>query len=217
MKTKEFNDFKSNLQSMQVSNNVIMESDINPHFMYGPAMNNSNTNVQIKPASIEVVVSQELPAYNYNNIYSDNESSNNIFNAQQLDKPETNFPQRIFYSQVKTNGENVDNWQIFKPADFVDTNSQYGEITDIYTMNDRTYVFQKNAVGKMSINERSIVKDNNDNDIQLGQGTLLKRIDYLDTKYGMRKDDMCITDSENRLFWFDYYNNCCFNNFLRNV
>ena len=204
----DFNDFSSNLQSMQVSNNVIMESDINPHFMYGPAMNNSNTNVQIKPASIEGVVSQELPAYNYNNIYSDNESSNNIFNAQQLDKLETNFPQRIFYSQVKTNGENVDNWQIFKPADFVDTNSQYGEITDIYTMNDRTYVFQKSAVGKMSINERSIVKDNNDNDIQLGQGTLLKRIDYLDTKYGMRKDDMCITDSENRLFWFDYYNNC---------
>ncbi len=204
----DFNDFTSNLQSMQVSNNVIMESDINPHFMYGPAMNDYNTNVQIKPASIEGVVSQELPAYNYNNIYSDNESSNNIFNAQQLDKPETNFPQRIFYSQVKTNGENVDNWQIFKPADFVDTNSQYGEITDIYTMNDRTYVFQKNAVGKMSINERSIVKDNNDNDIQLGQGTLLKRIDYLDTKHGMRKDDMCITDSENRLFWFDYYNNC---------
>ena len=204
----DFNDFQANLQSMQVSNNVIMESDINPHFMYGPAMNNSNTNVQIKPASIEGVVSQELPAYNYNNIYSDNESSNNIFNAQQLDKQETNFPQRIFYSQIKTNGENVDNWQIFKPADFVDTNSQYGEITDIYTMNDRTYVFQKNAVGKMSINERSIVKDNNDNDIQLGQGTLLKRIDYLDTKYGMRKDDMCITDSENRLFWFDYYNNC---------
>lgn len=204
----DFNDFTSNLQSMQVSNNVIMESDINPYFMYGPAMNNNNTNVQIKPASIEGVVSQELPAYNYNNIYSDNESSNNIFNAQQLDKPETNFPQRIFYSQIKTNGENVDNWQIFKPADFVDTNSQYGEITDIYTMNDRTYVFQKSAVGKMSINERSIVKDNNDNDIQLGQGTLLKRIDYLDTKYGMRKDDMCITDSENKLFWFDYYNNC---------
>lgn len=204
----DFNDFYANLQSMQVSNNVIMESDINPHFMYGPAMNDYNTNVQIKPASIEGVVSQELPAYNYNNIYSDNESSNNIFNAQQLDKQETNFPQRIFYSQIKTNGENVDNWQIFKPADFVDTNSQYGEITDIYTMNDRTYVFQKNAVGKMSINERSIVKDNNDNDIQLGQGTLLKRIDYLDTKYGMRKDDMCITDSENRLFWFDYYNNC---------
>ena len=204
----DFNDFKSNLQSVQVSNNVIMESDINPHFMYGPAMNNSNANVQIKPASIEGVVSQELPAYNYNNIYSDNESSNNIFNAQQLDKLETNFPQRIFYSQIKTNGENVDNWQIFKPADFVDTNSQYGEITDIYTMNDRTYVFQKNAVGKMSINERSIVKDNNDNDIQLGQGTLLKRIDYLDTKYGMRKDDMCVTDTENKLFWFDYYNNC---------
>jgi hypothetical protein len=58
-----------------------MESDINPHFMYGPAMNDYNTNVQIKPASIEGVVSQELPAYNYNNIYSDNESSNNIFNA----------------------------------------------------------------------------------------------------------------------------------------
>ena len=204
----DFNDFTSNLQSMQVSNNVIMESDINPYFMYGPAMNNNNTNVQIKPASIEGVVSQELPAYNYNNIYSDNESSNNIFNAQQLYKQETNFPQRIFYSQIKTNGENVDNWQIFKPADFVDINSQYGEITDIYTMNDRTYVFQKSAVGKMSINERSIIKDNNDNDIQLGQGTLLKRIDYLDTKYGMRKDDMCITDSENKLFWFDYYNNC---------
>lgn len=204
----DFNDFYANLQSMQVSNNVIMESDINPHFMYGPIMNYYNVNVQMKPCSIEGVTSQELPAYNYNNIYSDNESSNNIFNAQQLDKLETNFPQRIFYSQIKTNGENVDNWQIFKPADFVDTNSQYGEITDIYTMNDRTYVFQKNAVGKMSINERSIVKDNNDNDIQLGQGTLLKRIDYLDTKYGMRKDDMCVTDSENKLFWFDYYNNC---------
>jgi len=133
-------------------------------FDYGMNYRNThNPNLQLEPGSIKGLISQDRPINQYNLIYSDNNTSNNIYNTDTNREVQDIYNQRVFYSQLKTNGENIDNWQIFKAANFIDTNAKYGEITDLYTVRDVLYYWQQYAFGKFSVNERSLVKDENSN------------------------------------------------------
>lgn len=208
-KAYDFNDFRNSLQSAQIIYYIPMESKINWRFDYGHnKRNTSSKNLQLEPGEITGITTQERPVRQYNSIYSDNNTSCSMFNAQPLDKSINVYNQRIFYSNLKTNGENIDSWQIFKPINFIDCNSKFGPITDLYTFKDTLYMWQKNAIAKLSVNERSLISDKNSNVIQLGQGDVLQRVDYISTNYGMRQYDMCKVNTENGLFWFDYYNKC---------
>ena len=208
-KTYDFNDFRNSLQSAQIIYYIPMESKINWRFDYGHnKRNTSSKNLQLEPGEITGITTQERPIRQYNSIYSDNNTSCSMFNTQPLDKSINVYNQRIFYSNLKTNGENIDSWQIFKPINFIDCNSKFGPITDLYTFKDALYMWQKNAIAKLSVNERSLISDKNSNVIQLGQGDVLQRVDYISTNYGMRQYDMCKVNTENGLFWFDYYNKC---------
>lgn len=208
-KAYDFNDFRNSLQSAQIIYYIPMESKINWRFDYGfNRKNTSSKNLQLEPGEITGVTTQERPIRQYNSIYSDNNTSCSIFNAQSSDTSTNVYNQRIFYSNLKTNGENIDSWQIFKPINFIDCNSKFGPITDLYTLKDTLYMWQKNAIAKLSVNERSLISDKNSNVIQLGQGDILQRVDYISTNYGMRQYDMCKVNTENGLFWFDYYNKC---------
>lgn len=208
-KAYDFNDFRNQLQSAQIIYYIPMESKINWRFDYGHnKRNTSSKNLQLEPGEITGITTQERPIRQYNSIYSDNNTSCSMFNTQPLDKNINVYNQRIFYSNLKTNGENIDSWQIFKPINFIDCNSKFGPITDLYTFKDTLYMWQKNAIAKLSVNERSLISDKNSNVIQLGQGDVLQRVDYISTNYGMRQYDMCKVNTENGLFWFDYYNKC---------
>jgi hypothetical protein len=72
--------------------------------------------------------------------------------------------------------------------------------------NSSMYFWQNSAFGKLSVNERSLVTDNNGDTIQLGQGGVLNRVDYISSKYGMRNQDYCSTDTEDSVFWIDAKN-----------
>ena len=208
-KAYDFNDDKTSLQSLQIVNYIPMESKINQMFDYGMNYRNtSNPNLQLEPGTIKGICSQERPLNQYNLIYSDNNNSNNIYNVDPEKDSVNEYRQRIFHSLLKTNGENIDNWQIFKSANFIDVNTQYGDITDLYTVQDNLYFWQQYAFGKLAVNERSLVKDENSNNIQLGQGDVLQRSDYISTKYGMRIDDMCKIEADGDIYWFDHYNKC---------
>jgi len=116
------------------------------------------------------------------------------------------FKQRTFYSELKTNGESIDNWHIYKPANFIDCDSRYGEITNLLTHKDIIFFWQNKAFGRYSVNERSLVTDNNSNTVQLGQGGVLQRTDYLDTHYGMRPHEFCAVSAPAGIFWNDIEN-----------
>lgn len=208
-KAYDFNDDKSSLQSMQTIHYIPMESTINQYFDYGMNYRNTNNaNLQAEAGEIKGVTSQDRPVHQYNLIYSDNGTSNNLYSPQSTERLENNYSQRICYSQLKTNGELLNSWNIFKPVDYIDINPIYGELTDLFTTQDTLYFWQTKAFGKLSVNERSLVKDENSNLIQLGQGTVLQRSDYLSTKFGMRAQDMCKVNVDNDIYWFDYGNKC---------
>lgn len=208
-KAYDFNDDKSSLQSMQTIHYIPMESTINQYFDYGMNYRNTNNaNLQAEAGEIKGVSSQDRPVHQYNLIYSDNGTSNDLYSPQSTTHLQNTYTQRICYSQLKTNGELLNNWNIFKPIDYIDVNPIYGELTDLFTTQDILYFWQTKAFGKLSVNERSLVKDENSNLIQLGQGTVLQRSDYLSTKFGMRAQDMCKVNVDNDIYWFDYGNKC---------
>ena len=208
-KAYDFNDDKSSLQSMQTIHYIPMESTINQYFDYGMNYRNTNNaNLQAEAGEIKGVTSQDRPVHQYNLIYSDNGTSNDLYSPQSTTHLQNTYTQRICYSQLKTNGELLNNWNIFKPIDYIDVNPIYGELTDLFTTQDTLYFWQTKAFGKLSVNERSLVKDENSNLIQLGQGTVLQRSDYLSTKFGMRAQDMCKVNVDNDIYWFDYGNKC---------
>lgn len=206
-KSYDFNSTKDSLQSNQIVYYIPLETKINTFFDYGlNYRNTSNPNLQLEPGKIEGITSQDRPEHQYNPIYSDNNISNDLFNTQSLEDQETTFPQRIMYSEFKTNGEYIDNWHVFKAANFIDVDSRYGEITNLLTAKDIIFYWQDTAFGKLSVNERSLVNDQNDNTIQLGQAGVLQRNDYIDTKYGMRLQDFSAISAENAVYWIDILN-----------
>ena len=208
-KAYDFNDDKSSLQSMQTIHYIPMESTINQYFDYGMNYRNtSNANLQSEAGEIKGVSTQDRPVHQYNLIYSDNGTSNDIYSPQSVVHLQNTYSQRICYSQMKTNGELLNNWNIFKPVDYIDVNPVYGELTDMFTVQDTLYFWQNKGFGKLSVNERSLVKDENSNLIQLGQGSVLQRYDYLSTKFGMRDQDMCKINVDNDIYWFDHRNRC---------
>ena len=101
--------------------------------------NTNNTNLQLEPGKITGITTQDRPLNQYNAIYSDNNISNDVFNTQSIDEQVSIYPQRTVYSQLKTNGEFIDNWMTFKAADFIDVDSRYGEVTNLLTVNDIIY------------------------------------------------------------------------------
>ena len=56
------------------------------------------------------------------------------------------------------------------------------------------------------MNERSLVTDDQGETIQLGQGGVLNRTDYISTQYGMRERDFSAISTEDALYWIDIQN-----------
>lgn len=206
-KAWDFRSINDYIESTQVVNYIPMETKVNTFFDYGMNYRNTqNANLQLEPGTIPGIATQDRPLHQYNLIYSDNDTSVSVYYAQPLEKTQNVYPHRIVYSQQKTNGENIDNWNIFKPIDFVDADTRYGEITELMTVNDILYFWQNTAFGKLSVNERSLVVDENSNTIQLGQGGVLQRTDYISTKYGMRPEDYSAIEAEGGVYWIDILN-----------
>lgn len=206
-KTYNFNSGDT-IPSAQFIYYIPIESKINTFFDYG--MNYRNTqskNLQLEPGEITGVATQDRPQYQYNMIYSDNNKSNDVFFAQSLEDTVDTYSQRIFYSELKTAGENIDRWADFKPLNYIDADTRHGAITNLLTAKDILYFWQEKAFGKLSVNERSLVTDNNSNTIQLGQGGVLQRTDYISTQYGMRPQDFSAINIDGQIFWIDIMNN----------
>lgn len=206
-KTYNFNSIKDTLPSAQIVNYVPMETKINTFFDYG--MNYRNTqspNLQLEPGEITGISSQDRPLNQYNPIYSDNNISNDIYTAQSEEEDSNIYTQRIYYSQLKTDGESIDNWGDFRALNYIDTDSRYGKITHLMTNNDILYFWQTQAFGRLSVNERSLITDNNNNTIQLGQGGVLQRTDYIDTKHGMQEQHHSSIGIGKDVMWIDVSN-----------
>lgn len=175
---------------------------------YSSAMNTVDAYMQIEPVQMGTYHSQSKPFYLYNDAYSSNPDGK-MFSAEGLySESNVTSSNRVYVSQAKTTNENVDNWSVFKPADYIDVDYQYGQITNIRGIANRLYFWQNNAFGILSVNERSLIQDNNVGQLVLGTGGVLDRYDYISTANGSSVvNDRSIINSNSNVYWYDQDNN----------
>lgn len=126
----------------------------------------------------------------------------------------------ITVSELKTNGETNDKFRTFKFANYLETDQDKGQITNLKVFQDKLYFFQDEGVGIASVNERSLIQDSNSNAINIGTGDILSRYDYLVTRNGDSIiNDKSITSTDAALYWYDYEKNtiCVISNGFREL
>lgn len=93
-------------------------------------------------------------------------------------------PMRIWASAKKILGERVDSFMQFKTETFIDITGKFGEIRQIIISGDKLHAFQKRAFGVASVNDRSVINDDNGSGIVLGESGVLPRFDYISQSVG---------------------------------
>lgn len=157
---------------------------------------------QDEPTSILDYI-QDKPAYVYNTAYSSNLSLVTYNYINWDEQPSEQFDCRVLVSNQKQNNERIDNWQIFKSANFIDVDTRYGQITNLRLFKDSLIYWQEGATGVLSVNERTILQDTNNTNIILGNGDVLQRYDYITTEFGMLPYQFADTQSNTTLYWWD--------------
>ena len=163
--------------------------------------------IQIEPTSMSTYT-QKTPLYVYNPVYSVTSGSKQYLPKSVYAEDDVVTNTRIVCSELKTNNEITDSWTKFKFANYLDVDTKYGEITNLKAVGNKLYFWQANAVGIASVNERSLITDNNMAELTLGTGGILTRFDYVATLNGSSiVNDKSITNSANAIYWYDFDKN----------
>lgn len=175
----------------------------------GDALTGSaNVFFMTEPGTLSTSYAQKTPMYVYNSSYSSKSTAKNYIQKSVYSENDVKSMNRITCSEVKTNNEQTDSWTKFKFANYLDTDSTYGPVTNLKVFKNRLYFFQDSSVGIASVNDRSLINDNNAGALTLGTGGILTRYDYLVTLNGDSIiNDKSITNSETTLYWYDFDKN----------
>ena len=206
---------------------IPLESSINTHLVNSKSYVADNYNFAIQkdpgvysPGANEGSqwkYTQTYPQFSYNSAYSSENTGVGFLSKLLITKDNMNFDCRIWSSQPKTNNEIYDSWSQWKVSDYLDVDTQFGEITGMRKFKDKLFFWQKNAFGVATTNERSLIKDNNISTLVLGSAGILTRFDYISNANGFKKGVVGgITESESSLYWYDVDNAvmCVFDNQL---
>ena len=187
------------------------ESSINLSLVNGSSFfryaNTSNYpyNLSLEPVTKPDGFTQDKPLYTYNSAYSREPDSRLFVSKGKYTEDNKNIDFRVMYSEAKTNDEISDNWLKFKEANYLDVDTRYGSINNMKLFNNNLYFWQDDSFGVLSVNQRSLITDNNIGSLVLGKGDVLDRYDYITTSNGSKKDviyNNVITPST--MFWYDH-------------
>lgn len=147
---------------------------------------------------------QTKPLYEYNSVYSSDANAQLFVPGLLYTDKNPIFETRIVSSELKTNNEIIDSWTKFKFTNYLDVDNQYGPVTNLKSFNGKLLFWQDSAVGVASVNERSLIQDNNIAQLTLGTGGILVRYDYHTTLNGSSiSNDRSICNSSSTLYWYD--------------
>ena len=200
--------------SHMICYSIPVETSMNLTYSYGYgfsqnyAQNPNISNIQSQPSSVLGIYNQSKPLYAYNNVYSTNGTSRLFAAAEDEDSnAQAHMDYRVMHSNLKSNGEYIDSWLKYQPANYIDVDSKYGEITHLRKFNNKLFFWQDQATGLLSVNERTQITDESNLPLILGNGGVLDRYDYIDDTAGMKKEQYCDTMSDKALYWYDDHNN----------
>jgi hypothetical protein len=125
--------------------------------------------------------------YELGNHYQAQNSVKKIFYpADFIDNNVEEYPHRIWASETKIDGELIDSWRVWLTNNFTEVEGQYGEINKITTIKDNFLFYQDRAFGTASINDRSVINDENGVALTLGSGGILDDYGYVSRNTGTK-------------------------------
>jgi hypothetical protein len=111
-------------------------------------------------------------------------------------------PHRLWASEVKADGELLDNWRVFLISNATEVNGVHGPINRIINFKDRLYFYQDKAFGIAAIDERSLITDTSGQQLTLGTGGVFPDYGYISTNTGSFHQ-FGVVASENGLYHYD--------------
>lgn len=187
---------------------------------YQESIDYANTWVQNDIIQIQDLYTQSKPLYSYNDVYSSQPNVQTFSVKSRYSIDNLNTDTRVIASEPKTNLEVTDSWTKFKVANFLDVDSRFGSINCMRLFKNYLLYWQTDAFGALSVNERSLIKDNNISELTLGTGGVLARYDYFTTLNGMKANQLRNdTQSDTTVYWYDADRNeiCGFNGQTQSV
>jgi len=112
---------------------------------------------------------------------------------------------QIWASDSKIDGELVDSWRFFRPAVNIEVEGIYGPINKVINFRDIVYFYQDNALGAVSINERSTLTSDQGTSLTLGFGGVLDDFRYISTESGT-VHQYSVVESGAAMYYFDASN-----------
>ena len=156
---------------------------------------------------VDIDLDVEIPKlYSYNTVYS---RENDVEIYKPIVENNTNdyeYDCRIRRSQIKYNGEFVDSWLKFLPDDYLDVDSQYGEIMNLLIFKDRLLYFQETGFGTVPVGEKELIPSNNSSTLALGSSGILNRYDYISDTIGISQKEAILL-SPNVFYLFSHIRN----------
>lgn len=185
-----------------------------------PASGYSNHFVENDIIQVGSIYSQSEPLYTYNDAYSAQPKAKKFVSKSIYNIDNLNSDSRVMHSLPKTNNEVTDSWTKFKVANYLDVDNRFGSINNMALFKNNLIFWQTDAFGTLSVNERSLITDNNAGALTLGTGGILTRFEYFTTKNGSRAYSLRNnTQSDSTVYWYDADRNeiCGFDNSLQTV
>ena len=148
------------------------------------------------------------PTFNYSLtsyylVYLNNDSiTNKYFAPDFIQTGSDEHPNRVWYSNIKVNGEFQDNWRTFLPANYREVDGVFGEINKIINWRGEIYFYQNRGLGKLLINERSLIQDSTGTQLSLGTGTGISDHSYISNDTGS-VHQYGVTKSVSALYHYD--------------
>ena len=204
--------------------NFPVESTINPELYSNPEVNSfdirdpmdtaakrlflalkEESGAYIPPGDDEVF-EQDFNLYSYNSVYSQPNSLHRFFPKPKDFQEVVEFPNRIYYSDKKVQGEAADSWMKFRPGNFMDVDTKYGKITALVTFRDNLFCFQEKGISILGVEQRELAQTDTPGPLVVGTGDTLTQPYYITTSSGVI-DSEHIVASRNVLYFYDKYNN----------
>ena len=126
--------------------------------------------------------------YNLGKHYSfENEIKKIFYPKDFIDNNVEEHPHRIWASEPKIDGELLDSWRVWLTNNYTEVEGQYGQINKITTIRDSFLFYQDRAFGTASINDRSVINDENGVALTVGSGGILDDFGYISRNTGTRQ------------------------------
>jgi len=148
---------------------------------------------------------QTFNLYTYNSVYSKQNDAKKFYPAPVDVQLVTTRPYRIYHSDRKIPGEFADRWTKFRPNNFLDVDTRYGEITRLFNFRDTMFYFQPEGFGALFIEPKELVQSSTPGPLIAGTGGVLDRYHYYATNSGL-SDYFGLTGSKQSIYYYDRLN-----------